>query len=132
MDTRAPWAFRNNIRLTCDSDDNRLFCRPQNSATRKALQNTIVACNSLAMSALGRGNTARCKELLAKALEVAYDRRSQHHSSPGHDDDLDGEANRDASVTDAALQVLTLNNTACLHRRCELCLAVRSGYSSAI
>lgn len=94
----------------------------QSSATTKALTDTIIACNSLAMSALGRGDTLRCKELLARAFKIACYKRS-HNGDDYDGDDYDGDdfsepgAGGDRSGAVAALQVLTLNNTACLHRR---------------
>lgn len=98
----------------------------QNSAALKAFKDTIVACNSLAMSALGRGNTERCRDLLARAFEVA-----SVHKPHGRNDicdrnenavrDVDSGRDADNDGVDeginSALQVLTLNNTACLHRR---------------
>lgn len=89
----------------------------------KALADTIVAGNALAMAALGRGDTLRCKELLARAFEMAcyrHDHQPCHGSHDNFRDDdsepgvTDGESGLDTTV---ALQVLTLNNTACLHRR---------------
>lgn len=73
----------------------------------------MFACNSLAMSALGRGNMMRCKELLERAFEVAHDDiwreddgvRDALHQGDG----MSGEK--------ATLLILTLNNAACLQRR---------------
>lgn len=87
------------------------FLIPQNSATRKALRDTIVACNSLAMSALGRGKTRRCKDLLARAFEIASDARLRG----GNSSDRSPKQSEGGDIP--PLQVLTLNNTACLHRR---------------
>eukprot|EP00903_Cladosiphon_okamuranus_P017064 g15726.t1 len=86
------------------------------SAARNALRDTIVACNSLAMSALGRGNTERCRDLLTRAFEIASARQMRGRSIGDkrhkHDDATDS-----GGGGDFVLQVLTLNNTACLHRR---------------
>lgn len=75
-----------------------------------------MACNSLAMSALGRGNTERCRDLLTRAFEIASDRqmRGRGISDAIHKED---NAAGDGGGGDPVLQVLTLNNTACLHRR---------------
>ena len=91
----------------------------QSSATRKALRDTIVACNSLAMSALGRGNTERCRDLLARAFEIASDgkMRGRGIGDRTHKDDNAAEHGGGGGGGDPVLQVLTLNNTACLHRR---------------
>eukprot|EP00904_Undaria_pinnatifida_P010921 jgi/Undpi1/695/HiC_scaffold_10.g04159.m1 len=83
------------------------------SATRKAFRDTIVACNSLAMLSLGRGDPARCRDLLARALDLASDA----NITAGEDRRGGGALGRDPADVDPALQVLTLNNTACLHRR---------------
>lgn len=82
----------------------------QGSATRRTLCDTVKACNSLAMSALGRGEMSRCKGLLTRALEM---------TSGAADDQNDVALGRggNAAVGIPSLQVLTLNNMACLHRR---------------
>ncbi|CAM9184941.1 unnamed protein product [Laminaria digitata] len=84
----------------------------QSSATRKAFRDTIVACNSLAMFSLGRSDPTRCRDLLTRALDLASD------TNIAGDDRGGGTLiGRDSADGDPALQVLTLNNTACLHRR---------------
>lgn len=90
----------------------------QSSAAQKALRDTIVACNSLAMSALGRGNTERCRDLLARAFEIASDRQMRGRGIGDRicKDDNAGD-NGGGGGGDPVLQILTLNNTACLHRR---------------
>lgn len=74
----------------------------------------MFACNSLAMSALGRGNMMSCKELLERAFEVANDdmwREDDDARDALHEGDgISGEK--------ATLLILTLNNAACLQRRC--------------
>ena len=72
-----------------------------------------MACNSLAMLSLGRGDPARCRDLLARALDLASDA----NITAGEDRRGGGALGRDPADVDPALQVLTLNNTACLHRR---------------
>lgn len=88
----------------------------QSSAARKALRDTIVACNSLAMSALGRGNTERCRDLLARAFEIASDRQMRG-GGIGDKTHKEDNAADNGGGGDPVLQILTLNNTACLHRR---------------
>lgn len=70
------------------------------------------------MSALGRGNTERCRDLLARASEIASDRKLQGRhgkdDAAGKGEDTLGSG---GGSGDPALQILTLNNTACLHRR---------------
>lgn len=63
------------------------------------------------MFCLGRGDPARCRDLLTRALELASD------TNIVGEDRADGTLGRDSEGGDSALQVLTLNNTACLHRR---------------
>lgn len=83
----------------------------QSPATEKAVRDTIVACNSLAMAALGRGDATRCRDLLARAFEMASSKKVLTENND------DRRAGREAVGGSSALQVLTLNNTACLHRR---------------
>ncbi|CAN0397812.1 unnamed protein product, partial [Discosporangium mesarthrocarpum] len=65
------------------------------SGALKALQDTVISCNALAMAALGRGNAVKCRSLLARAMGLATGARQPC----------------------SGLVVLTLNNTACLFRR---------------
>lgn len=68
------------------------------------------------MSALGRGNTERCRDLLARALEIASDRQMRGRGIGDKVYKEDIAADNDGGG-DPVLQILTLNNTACLHRR---------------
>ncbi|CAM9754817.1 unnamed protein product, partial [Ectocarpus sp. 4 AP-2014] len=91
---------------------------PQSSAARKAFKDTIVACNSLAMSALGRGNTERCRDLLERAFQIASSETRRQRNNNNSDGNCRKEgASGSGGSGNPALQILTLNNTACLHRR---------------
>ena len=63
------------------------------------------------MLSLGRSDPARCRDLLTRALELASDTNIVGKYRRG------GTLGRGSADGDPALQVLTLNNTACLHRR---------------
>lgn len=77
-----------------------------------------MACNSLAMSALGRGNTGRCRDLLARAFGIASDRKLQgRHRLDDADNKGEDALGGGGGNGEPSLQILTLNNTACLHRR---------------
>ncbi|CAM9371539.1 unnamed protein product, partial [Choristocarpus tenellus] len=86
----------------------------QSSAARIAFRDAVMACNSLAMATLGGGGMKKCRSLLARAMGLATGRRK-----------LGGGKGKGRSRgklwasfgSDPALEVLTLNNTACLFRR---------------
>lgn len=69
------------------------------------------------MSALGRGNTERCRDLLARASELASDRLQGRHGKNDADGKGEDALGDGGGSSDPALQILTLNNIACLHRR---------------
>lgn len=69
------------------------------------------------MSALGRGNTERCRDLLARAFEIASDRQMRGEGVGDTMRKEDNAAGPNGGEDGPVLQVLTLNNTACLHRR---------------
>ena len=71
------------------------------------------------MFSLGRSDPARCRDLLTRALELASDTNIVGEDRAG------GTLRRDSADSDPALRVLTLNNTACLHRRYSSKLLLR-------